>query len=91
MFSAADFVTNFEKLHVGQEINKIYTKMIVFSKIKQGHNCLKNNDLAGLKKTLLDIEKLSSMHEFEDTPFSSYVKKSQNYFSVALIGLGQLN
>ena len=88
LYSATDFHDDHDRVHVSSEIGSIYSKLLLFSKMKQANRFLSTNDLAGLSDTLEDIGRILRPHEKDTSYFYSYAKSLYKHYSISAIRLG---
>ncbi|MFC2134926.1 hypothetical protein ACFLTH_09935, partial [Bacteroidota bacterium] len=91
LFSATDFHNNNERVQMSSEIARIYSKLLLFSKIGQANKLLSMEDLNGLRKALDDIGKILRLHENDNSYFYSYANILYKHYLISTMSLGGQN
>ncbi|MFH1770600.1 MAG: hypothetical protein ABH828_03510 [archaeon] len=91
LYTAEEFSSDFSKAQARAEISKIYSKIMLFSKLRTCNSLLEKNDCDGLSKELESVSNILRFHEGETSYFYSYSKMLYDHLSISSIGLGHIS
>ncbi|MBU1974952.1 MAG: hypothetical protein KKG59_00955 [Nanoarchaeota archaeon] len=81
------------KQGLGDNVNRLYSKLLLFTKIKQAHACVDSSDKEELHRVLYQIDSLSKMLDisYDQSPLSGYIYRAKTYFNDNLKNMGNLS
>jgi len=91
LYAVEKFSGEHARANARLEISKVYSKILLFSKIKQCNEFLEQKNLTMLVQTLDELKPILEIHEGDNSYFYAYVKMLYDHISISTLGLGHIS